>query len=149
MLLNLNITIPHPLVTPNQNLHMLTDLLFINNINDNLKIYTEIANSNYSFSKTSSTKDTFTTEQENNIYALSKSPIEQDLSLYITDIHKHDIDYYINYETGEVTFINKTISSGFEVEISYNITHPIRNKKNVNAYSIESNYNNRKRPLSK
>ena len=52
-----------------------------------------------------------------------------------------DIDYFINYEKGEVTFINKTIPDNQKVEILIpllQIRYP--KQKNVNAYSIESIY---------
>ena len=52
-----------------------------------------------------------------------------------------DIDYYINYEKAEVRFINKTIPDNQKVEIAYNIYESDKpNKKNVNAYAIESHY---------
>ena len=113
-------------------------------INKNWDIFFEIANSKYNFEKaTEFKKETFTTQQIDNIYELTQSPIEENSELIFINgfSQSRDIDYYINYERGTVTFIDKTITSGQKVEISYNyFLSDTANIGNANAYSLESNY---------
>ena len=138
------------LYTPNiddtraESKHTITDVQLRKEITPHWDIYTEIANSNYNFSKTAEfNEEDFTTAQENNIYKLQKKPIEENSEMVFINgfSQTKDIDYFINYEKGEVTFINKTIPDNQKVEISYHYyKSDTPNKKNVNAYSIESIY---------
>ncbi len=125
--------------------HSVTDLRIQKKVNDHWNIYTEIANSNYNYSKTSTPKkQTFTQQQPDNIYVLeTNTAIEKDSeSIFINGFSQtRDVDYYINYEKAEVRFINKTIPNNQKVEISYNVyQNDTPNQKNVNAYSLESHY---------
>lgn len=130
--------------TKTSSTHTMTDIRIKKELSKEWDIYTEIANTKYNFSKTSEyKKETFTTQQQNNIYQLQSSPIEENSELVFINgfSQTKDIDYYINYEKGEVTFINKTIPNNQKVEISYNFfASDTPNKKDVNAYSIESQY---------
>tara|TARA_A100001015_G_scaffold291876_1_gene366568 strand:- start:906 stop:3494 length:2589 start_codon:yes stop_codon:yes gene_type:complete len=85
----------------------------------------------------------FQGNQTDNIYQLSQKPIEENSELVFINgfSQTRDQDYYINYEKGELRFLNKTIPSGQKVEISYNyFSSNTPNKKDVNAYSLESKY---------
>lgn len=130
--------------TKTSSTHTMTDIRIKKELSDEWDIYTEIANTKYNFSKTTEfKKETFTTQQQNNIYQLQSSPIEENSELVFINgfSQTKDIDYYINYEKGEVTFINKTIPNNQKVEISYNFfASDAPNRKDVNAYSIESQY---------
>lgn len=130
--------------TEAESTHSITDISIYNKLTDTLSIYAEIANSNYSFSKTSTFQnDTFTTSPIDNKYQLTKFPIEENSELVFINgfSQTKDIDYYINYESGEIRLINKTIPDGFNVTISYNyFSSDVPNNKRVNAYSLKTNY---------
>ena len=135
---------PNSQDTKSSSTHTMTDIRIKKELSKEWDLYTEIANTKYNFSKTSEfKKEIFTTQQENNIYKLQSSPIEENSELVFINgfSQTKDIDYYINYEKGVVTFINKTIPNNQKVEISYNyFSSDTPNKKDVNAYSIESKY---------
>jgi hypothetical protein len=126
--------------------HNLTNLRLKNNITDQWKVYTEIANTKYNYSKRSNyQKDTFTEQQPDNKYQLKQGAngVEDGSEqVFINGFSQtRDTDYYINYETGEITFINKTIPDNQIVEVSYSYySSTTPHKNDVNAYAIESIY---------
>ena len=138
------------LYTPNiddtraESKHTITDVQLRKEITPHWDIYTEIANSNYNFSKTAEfNEEDFTTAQENNIYKLQKNPSKKTQKWYLsTGFLKQKISTIsLIMKKEKVTFINKTIPDNQKVEISYHYyKSDTPNKKNVNAYSIESIY---------
>ncbi|MGA0241790.1 MAG: hypothetical protein ACO3K7_02175 [Candidatus Marinamargulisbacteria bacterium] len=130
--------------TESNSTHEMTDVRIKRKITSDWDIYGEIANTKYSYAKSSEfKKEVFSSEQEDNRYELSKSPIEENSEMIFINgfSQTRDTDYSINYEKGEVHFINKTIPSGQNVEISYRYFLSDKpNKNNVNAYLVESVY---------
>ncbi|MEC8677563.1 MAG: hypothetical protein VXX85_01765, partial [Candidatus Margulisiibacteriota bacterium] len=131
--------------TKSDSSHEMIDVRAKKRINKNWEIYTEIAKSKYNFSKTSKfNQETFQTAQENNKYLLAQSPIEENSELvFINGVSQtRGRDYYISYENGTVTLINKSITDGVTVEISYNyFLTDTPNINDVNAYVVESVFN--------
>ena len=124
--------------------HQIIDTRVKKKINEKWDVFLKLQIVNITFPKTSQfKKETFTTQQIDNIYQLGNAPIEENSELIFINgfSQSRDVDYYINYERGSVTFLNKTIPSGQKVEISYNyFLSDTSNIGDANAYSFESNY---------
>ena len=84
---------PNSQDTKSSSTHTMTDIRIKKELSKEWDLYTEIANTKYNFSKTSEfKKEIFTTQQENNIYKLQSSPIEENSELVLLMVfHKQKI----------------------------------------------------------
>jgi hypothetical protein len=122
--------------------HSMLDVRMKKAITDTWAVSTEIANTQYHFSKSSEyAQETFTAQPSDAIYRLKNAPVENNSEMVFINgfSQTRDTDYTINYEQGTIVFINKTIANGQKVAVSYHyFLNNTPNSNNVNAYVILS-----------